>query len=322
MKYLVLIACAAAGCATATPEKAHPLTAANPSWAEPFAPFEIAEGVYYVGTRGLSSFLVTTPDGHFLIDGGLPENARLIAASINTLGFKIKDVKYLLNSHAHVDHSGGLARLKRLSGATMVSSEGDRSALEGGVYQERVPEKWFAVFGTNAQQNKRLERVLGSDNWERALGSEDEPDFAAPPVKVDRTIADGQALVLGGVALTARLTPGHTRGCTSWTMTAGGADILFFCSATVAANRLVNPPQYEGVVEDYRSTFEKARTWRPDILLANHPEFFDMEARVARRKTGDENAFVDHEAFPVLMEKLEVAFEKALARQTADAVQP
>lgn len=236
-----------------------------------------------MGTRGLSSFLITTDEGHYLLDGGLPENAETIASNIKALGFSPGDVKYLLNSHAHPDHSGGLAALKRLTGATMIASDGDKGALEAGL----VP------------------------------GSEDDPRFAAPPVKVDRLIGDGESLVLGGIALTARMTPGHTRGCTSWAMTTGGRDIIFFCSATVAGNRLVDPPQYEGIVADYRATFNRTRDWRPDIFLANHPEFFGMEERRARQIAGDEDAFVDALAFRILMEKLEDSFEKALVDQTA-----
>ncbi len=276
--------------ACASPATVQPLSwaASNPDWVEPIAPFRIYGEVYYVGTRGLASFLVATPGGHFLIDGGLPENAGLIAENIHSLGFDVKDVKYLLNSHAHFDHSGGLAALKKMSGATMVSSEGDRWALETGL----VP------------------------------GSEDDPKMAAPPVKVDRTIGDGEALRLGGISLTAHLTPGHTKGCTSWTMNAGGKKTLFFCSATVAANRLVGPPQYDGIVEDYRATFAKTKDWRPDIFLANHPFFFDMEEKRARQIDGVEQAFVDPNGFQKMMIKLEAAFEEALAEQTAKATKP
>lgn len=276
---------AAAGCATSPAPSPSPWAASNPAWVEAFEPFRIEDGVYFVGTRGLSSFLITTEEGHFLLDGGLPENAAIIARNIESLGFRLGDVKFLLNSHAHFDHSGGLAALKGSTAATMVASDGDKGALESGL----VP------------------------------GSEDDPRFSAPPVKVDRVIRDGEALVLGGVALSARVTPGHTRGCTTWTMTAGGRDILFFCSASVAANRLVDPPQYEGIVADYRETFEKTRNWRPDIFLANHPEFFRMEERRARQIAGDEDAFVDSEAFPAAMEKLEAAFEETLAEQMAAA---
>jgi metallo-beta-lactamase class B len=266
-----------------------PWAAANPAWVEPYDPFLIYGDVYYVGTRGLASYLIVSPHGHFLIDGGLPENASIIARNIETLGYRLKDVKYLLNSHAHFDHSGGLAALKKATGAKMVASDGDRWALEAGL----VP------------------------------GSEDDPAFAAPPVAVDRVIGDGETLTLGGVTLSAHVTPGHTKGCTSWTMAAGGKQILFFCSASVAANRLVaskiGPPQYEGIVDDYRATFAATKNWRPDILLANHPEFFSMEEKRERQLAGDSNAFVNPDEFSVLMAKLEAAFNKALAGQTAKA---
>lgn len=142
----------------------------------------------------------------------------------------------------------------------------------------------------------------------------------APPVKVDRTIADGETLTLGDVTLTAHITPGHSRGCTSWTMPVEQGDktyqALFFCSATVAANRLVGPPQYDGIVDDYRKTFAKARDWKPDIFLTNHPEFARMAAKREKQKAGDPLAFVDHTGFPAMMAKLEQAFEAALQKQT------
>lgn len=272
-------------CAGSTRPPASSWAANNPDWIAAIEPFRVYDNIYFVGARGLSSFLIVTPDGHFLIDGGLPESASMIARNIGMLGFDIRDVKILLNSHAHIDHSGGLAELKKLSGAEMIASEGDRWALETGL----VP------------------------------GSEEDPDYAAPPVKVDRTIGDGGTLTLGAVTLTAHLTPGHTRGCTTWTMQAAGKNVLFFCSATVAANRLVNPPQYEGIVEDYRSTFAKMRTWRPDIFLANHPVFFAMEEKRARQVAGDKDAFVDPDGCPALAASLETAFERSLAEQSAKA---
>lgn len=277
-----------ASCASERAASPSPWAASNPDWVESIEPFQVYGEVYYVGTRGLASFLIVTPQGHFLIDGGLPENAVVIAGNIKSLGYDVRDVKYLLNSHAHFDHSGGLAALKKLSGATMIASEGDRWALENGL----------------------------------TPGSEGDPKFAAPPVKVDRTIGDGETLTLGGLTLIARLTPGHTKGCTSWTMNAGGKEVLFFCSATVAANRLAGPPQYAGIVEDYRATFARTKDWRPDIFLANHPGFFGMDDKRARQIAGDDEVFVDREGFPAMMTKLEAAFEKALAEQTAKAANP
>lgn len=253
------------------------------------APFRVIGDIHYVGSAELGVFLIATPQGHILLDGGLPDNAPMIADSVAALGFDLRDVKILLNSHAHMDHSGGLAAIKAATGAQLVASEGDRSALENGHY----------------------------------LGFEDRPEFDAPPVKVDRVIRDGETVTLGDVTMTARLTPGHTRGCTSWTMTAkerGRAfEVLFFCSATVAANRLVAPPQYAGIVADYRRTFETTATWRPDVLLANHAGFFDLEERRRRQQAGDALAFVDREAFPALRDALARAFERELAAQTAAA---
>ena len=184
--------------------------------------------------------------------------------------------------------AGGLAALKRTTGAVMVASAADKPILEAG-----------DVFYGPSKGMK------------------------FPPVRIDQIIGDGETLELGGVTLTAHLTPGHTKGCTTWTMTVGDRSLLYFCSASVAANRLVasksGPPQYDGIVDDYRATFAKTKDWRPDIFLANHSEFFAMEQKRARRIAGDENAFVDQEGFPALMEKLEAAFEQALAEQAAQA---
>ena len=261
-----------------------------PGWYAAVEPFQIMgtgrKGIYFVGTEGLGIYFIPTDAGHIVIDGGMPGEGQYVADAIRKLGFDPLEVKILLNSHAHLDHSGGLAELKAMTGAELVASEGDRSALEGGFY----------------------------------LGSEDDSAMNAPPVRVDRTIADGEQLKLGDVTLTAHITPGHSRGCTTWTMpiVQGGEtyEALIFCSATVAANRLVGPPQYEGIVADYRKTFAKTKDWKPDIFLANHPEFAGLPDKRARQKAGDPLAFVDREGFPALMEKLEKAFEAVLEKQT------
>lgn len=263
-----------------------------PSWFAPMEPFLLAGpktgGIYYVGTEGLGMYFIPTAQGHIVLDGGMPGQGKYVADAIRALGHDPKDIRILLNSHAHLDHSGGLAELKRISGAQMIASEGDRSALEGGFY----------------------------------LGSETDSALNAPPVKVDRIIADGEQVRLGGITLTARITPGHTRGCTSWLMDlphdGQSRETLFFCSATVAANRLIGSPQYAGIVADYRQTFHLTQDWQPDILLANHPEFFSLQARRTAQIAGDDNAFVDREAFPKLMAGLERAFERALKKQTGD----
>lgn len=254
----------------------------NPTWVEPMEPFQIIGDIYYVGSKGLSSFLITSGDGHILIDGGLPQNADLIERNINSLGFDIRDVKILLNSHAHFDHSGGLKTLKDKSGAQLIASEGDRSALEGGFY----------------------------------LGFENNRNYTAPPVKVDRTIRDSETVHVGNISLTATLTPGHTKGCTSWSMTAMEQntpyEVLFFCGASVAGNSLV-PAQYDGIVDDYRRTFEKTRDWRPDVLLVNHPFYFNMAKKRAEQIAGNPLAFVDPNEFSVLIQGFENDFKASLA---------
>jgi metallo-beta-lactamase class B len=257
-------------------------------WNLPTRPFRIAQNVYYVGTAGLGAFLFTSPQGHILLDGALPESVPQIEASIAALGFKVTDIKYILNSHAHYDHSGGLAKLKADSGAQMVAMEGDVSALEGGFY----------------------------------LGSESITAMGAPPVKVDRVVRDGDKVRIGDLVLVANLTPGHSRGCTSWSTTVqvNGApkELVVFCSATVAANRLVGPPQYEGIVADYRATFDRVKTMKADIPLAPHPEIFRLlEKRDAQKSPDDAAPFIDPTALQTLIGELQQDFDKQLAAQSA-----
>jgi metallo-beta-lactamase class B len=278
----------AALAATAMALMAAPAVAQN-NWNKPTEPFHVIDNVWYVGTEGLSAFLFTTPEGHILLDGATPEGAAMIEANIVKLGFKLSDVKILLNSHAHFDHSGGLAKLKQDTGATLAAMEGDVSALEGGFY----------------------------------LGSEDSKTMGAPPVKVDRVLKDGDTVKVGDFTLTAHLTPGHSRGCTSWGATLGEGgkwyEALVFCSATVAANRITPPLQYEGIVEDYRKTFVKTKEMKVDIPLAPHPEFFQLLQKSAKAKADPKgtNPFIDPGAFQALMSKLESDFERTLKERSA-----
>ena len=263
---------------------------AQANWNKPAEPFHVIDNIYYVGTEGLGAYLFTGKEGHVLLDGATPEGAAVIKANIAKLGFKLSDVKILLNSHAHFDHSGGLADLKAATGATLQAMEGDISALEGGFY----------------------------------LGSEDVKTMGAPPVKVDRVLKDGDKVELPGITLVAHATPGHSRGCTSWgtTASAGGEnyEVLVFCSATVAANRITPPLQYDGIVEDYRATFAKAKTMRVDIPLAPHPEFFGLLQKAEKAKADKtQNFFVDPGAFQPYIKRLEEAFETTLKQRTEAA---
>lgn len=262
---------------------------AQANWNKPAEPFHVVDNVWYVGTDGLSAFLFTTLEGHILLDGATPDGAPIIEANISKLGFKLSDVKILLNSHAHFDHSGGLAKLKQDTGATLAAMEGDVSALEGGFY----------------------------------LGSEDVKSMNAPPVKVDRVLKDGDTVKLGDFTLTAHLTAGHSRGCTSWGATLGDQgqwyEALVFCSATVAANRITPPLQYDGIVEDYRKTFAKTKQMKVDIPLAPHPEFFGLREKAAKAAANPEgqNPFIEPGAFLTLITKLEGDFERTLKERSA-----
>lgn len=253
-------------------------------WNKPFAPFTIIGNIHYVGTEGVSAYLITTPKGHILIDGILAQSVPQIVANIRTLGFDIRDVKYLLNSHAHIDHAGGLAGLQRASGAKMVASAADRPTLEAG-----------------------------------AIGFGPTKDMPFPPIRVDRVVGEGDTVTLGGIALTAHMTPGHTQGCTSWSMAVRGADgrphaVFFHCSTTVAGQSLV-PESWPGMIAAYRATFAKLRAMKADVFLAPHDSFFGLEAKRVRQLAGDANAFVDPEALQRVNDEMERAFEAELTRQ-------
>lgn len=263
---------------------------AQANWNKATEPFHVIDNIYYVGTEGLGAYLFTGTEGHVLLDGATPEGAAVIKANVEKLGFKLSDVKILLNSHAHFDHSGGLADIKAATGAKLYAMGGDVSALEGGFY----------------------------------LGSEDVKTMGAPPVKVDRVLKDGDTITLPGIELVAHLTPGHSRGCTSWGTTASAKgenyEVLVFCSATVAANRITPPLQYEGIVEDYRTTFVKAKAMRVDIPLAPHPEFFGLLDKAEKAKADkSQNFFVDPGAFQPYIARLETAFETTLKQRTEAA---
>ena len=244
-------------------------------WNTPYTQFKVIGNIYYVGTAGVSSYLITSPKGHILIDGILAQSVPQIIGNLKALGFDIRDVKYLLNSHAHIDHAGGLAGLQRASGATMIASAADKPFLESG-----------------------------------DIGHGPSGGMKFPPVRVDRVIGDGETVKLGGLTLTAHLTPGHSPGCTSWSMATVGADrirrqVFFHCSGTVAGQSLM-PEAYPGIVANFRKTFAKVRKFKADVFLANHDNFFDLAQKRSRQVAGDANAFVDAgelQRFNTLMEQ-------------------
>jgi len=258
-------------------------------WNTPTELFRMIGNVYYVGTDGLASYLITSPQGHILVDTVMPEATSQIKANIEKLGFKVADIKYLLNTHAHIDHTGGLAEMKQASGAQLVAGEADKPLLEGGYYP----------------------------------GAQEDAALAFPPVKVDRTVREGDTVTIADVTLTARETPGHSPGCTSWEFSVKDGDAtrsaLIFCSGTVALNRLVTNPTYPGIVTDYKKTFARAQDMKPDVLLAPHPEMYKMAEKRAKLAEGGPNPFVNPGEFNAYAATLEKAFEDALAKQTAAA---
>jgi metallo-beta-lactamase class B len=261
-----------------------PFTKAS-GWNEPMVPFTAFANVHYVGTKSISSWLITSPKGHFLIDGVVPQSAPQIAANIATLGYRIRDVKYLLNSHAHFDHAGGLAGLKQRSGATMVASAADKPFLEAG-----------------------------------DIGHGPSAGIKFPPVRVDRVITDGEQISLGGVIMRAAIMPGHSPGCTSWSMDTPAPDggtrrVLFHCSATVAGQSL-KPEAYPGIVANLTRLFAATKQMKADIFLANHDSFFDLHAKRARQVAGDGNAFVNPDELQRFNSFMQKDFEAELAKQT------
>jgi metallo-beta-lactamase class B len=254
-------------------------------WLLPFEPMKIIGNIYYVGTDLISSFLIVTPAGNILLDTGPIEMLPQVKANIEKLGFKVKDVKMLLNSHSHFDHCGGFAEFKRNAGATVVASKLDgEGMMRGG---------------------------KGDFYWG--------DDLAYEAVKPDRIVSDGEPIELGGVSLTAHLTPGHTKGCTSWSMRVNedgkNYDVLFLCGLTASLYKLNNNDKYPNIVEDERNTLQKLRGMHADVLLASHGFYFDLAGKGVRQKPGAPNPFVDPGELSRHVTEMEKDFEEALQAQ-------
>jgi metallo-beta-lactamase class B len=262
----------------------------NPDWTTPIAPFRIAGNLYYVGSKDLASYLIHTPKGDILINSSLPASVPLIRSSVEQLGFRFQDIKILLISHAHGDHDAGSADLIRETHAKYMVMDGDVSVVESGGATD------FAY---------------SKDPY--------------PAVKVDRVLHDGDEVKLGGTVLTAHKTPGHTRGCTTWTMRVkeGGRllDVVIVGSWNVNPGfRLVDrpgqPASYPGMEADYRRTFAILKGLPCDVFLGAHGAYFDMLGKLDRIKSGaGENVWVDPEGYKAAVAEREQAFETELARQ-------
>ncbi len=265
------------------------LAQGNPGWTTPVAPFRIADGLYYVGSQDLASYLVVTPQGNILINSSLESSPALIRKSVEQLGLKYGDIKILLISHAHWDHDAGSARVIQETGAKYMVMDGDVPVVESG----------------------------GSSDF--AYG-----DSPYPKAKVDRVLHDGDAVRLGGTVLVAHKTPGHTRGCTTWTMqvkqNGKALDAVIVGSWNVNPGfRLVDKPgspaSYPGIAEDYRKTFAALKKLPCDIFLGAHGAYFDMAGKLTRAGQEGEAVWVDPQGYKAAVAEREKAFETELRKQ-------
>jgi metallo-beta-lactamase class B len=249
--------------------------------------------IYFVGTQGLTSWLITSNEGHILLNTGMPPSGALIEASIRKLGYKPEDVKLLLTCHAHVDHVGGLAYLQHITGAQVVALDAEVELIQSG---GKTDFNYGAV-----------------------------PEFQFTPVHVDRVIHDGDKVTLGDVTLLALKTAGHTRGSTTWvTQVTDGQrrfTVVFPDGTSVNPGyRLVNNASYAGIADDYRKTFRTLAALTPDIWLTPHTEPFAFDAKRSRVATEGVAAWVDPEGYRKWVALQRERFEAAVAKESAPVV--
>lgn len=257
----------------------------DPSWVQAQTPFRIHGNTWYVGPHGLGVFLITSAKGDVLIDGGVPEDAPMIEANIRRLGFDPHDVKWILNSHAHCDHAGGIAQLAHDTGAQVIAGAADAALL--------------------------------------ARGGRDDPQygdrFPFPPVHVTRKVHDGERLQLGDIVLTAHATPGHTKGNTTWSWMSCEhkhcKTMVDVGSLSAPGYHLLRNPKYPDQIADYERSFAKVAALPCDIALAPHPGMVDFWKRVAERDAGHPDALVDNTLCRAYADDARKEFEKELQKQ-------
>lgn len=263
---------------------------ANPEWNRPVAPFRIAGNLYYAGAEGISSFLLTSPEGHILIDTGFEETAAQVEANTAKLGFRFTDIKLILATHGHNDHTGGIAVVKRKTGARFLANPAERTTfMEGGVNDFAWPGR-----------------------------------FAYRPVTPDGALRDGEPVRVGPLAVTPHFTPGHTKGGTSYTFTVEDSGrplrVLVACSVSTPGYKLVDNARYPDIVRDVESTIAKMRALPVDIFLSGHGWDFGLaeKAKVKARATGDSAAlFLNAADYRAWLDKSLAAFRAELNKQRA-----
>ena len=269
---------------------AAPATAAD-TYMTPFPAHHVIANIYFVGTLGQANYLITTPKGNILLNPGLEQSPPMIKASIEKLGFKYADTKILLISHAHFDHDAGAAQVIKDTGAKYEVMGADVPVVESG---------------------GKLDFNYG-DKGGRNL---------YPVTKVDRVLHDGDTVSLGGTVLTAHKTPGHTKGCTTWTMKVqdGGKtlNVVFVGSPNVNPGYvLVGNTKYPNIAQDYEKTFQVLKSLPADVFLGAHGDYYGMPAKYEKLKPGAPNPFIDPDGYKAYVANREAAFRKELARQQA-----
>jgi metallo-beta-lactamase class B len=256
----------------------------TPQWNKPIPPYRVISNVYYVGTNYLASFLITTPQGHILINPDYEESVPLIRSNIEKLGFHFSDIKIILISHAHDDHAAGCALAKKLTGAKLMVMDADVAEIEnGGAGDFQYHQHWT-------------------------------------PVKVDRILHDQDKVTVGGTTLIARLTPGHTKGCTTWTTTVKDSGHVYQVVIVGSPNvnpgyKLVGNRQYPQIATDYERTFRVLASLPCDVFLGAHGIYYDMDDKLKRLRTGASNPFIDPEGYRAYVTERERAFRAELAAQ-------
>lgn len=257
----------------------------SPSWTAPQKPFRIYGNTWYVGPHGLGVFLIIAPAGDALIDGGVPGDAPLIEGNIRSLGINLRDIKWILNSHAHSDHAGGIAQIAHDTGAQVIANAADAQLLKRGGHDD--PE-----YGDR---------------------------FPFPTVHVAQMVTNGESLHLGDLVLTAHATPGHTKGNTTWTwMSCEGKRCLHMVdvgSLSAPGFQLIGNPKYPNIVNDFEHSFVVVAALPCDIPLAPHPGMVNFWARVAKRGQGNMNALIDPTGCRAYAKDARESFEAQLAKQ-------
>jgi metallo-beta-lactamase class B len=267
------------------------LWAQSPEWTEPFPAHKIADNLYYVGSKGLASYLITTPQGNIIINSSLESSVPLIKTSVEKLGFKFSDTRILVISHAHWDHDAGSAALKKETGAQYMVMDADVPVVESG----------------------------GKEDFQYG----NQPNTLYPPAKVDRVLHDGDTVKLGNVTLTAHKTPGHTKGCTTWTFqtTDKGKtyNVVIIGSPNVNAGyKLVNNTRYPEIAKDYETTFRVLKSLPCDIFLGAHGDYYGLLAKYPKLQAGSANPFIDPAGYKAYVAEREQAFRAELKKQSGN----